>query len=62
MDPEIKRLCDAVRETGFAAHKYLKHGHAEKVYENSLANRLRKQGFKVEIQLLSSSHFSLKIS
>jgi GxxExxY protein len=41
------KLCDIVRETGYAAHRYLKNGHVEKVYENSLTNRLRKQGPKV---------------
>ena len=43
----IFELCDIVRETGFAARKYLGAGHLEKIYENSLANRLRKQGLKV---------------
>lgn len=47
---QINRLCDAVRETGFAIHKYHRHGHLEKIYENALANRLRKQGLKVEQQ------------
>jgi len=40
-------LCDQVRETAFALHKYHRHGHAEKIYENGLAHRLRKQGLKV---------------
>lgn len=40
-------LCDQVRETAFALHKYHRHGHVEKVYENGLAHRLRKQGLKV---------------
>ena len=44
---DIFKLCDHVREHGFAAHKYLRNGHVEKVYENSLANRLRKAGFQV---------------
>jgi len=35
-------LCDTVRETAFAIHKYHRHGHLEKVYENALAHRLRK--------------------
>jgi len=43
---DIMKLCDVVRETGYAAHRYLRNGHVEKVYENSLANRLRKQGLK----------------
>lgn len=45
-DP-IFALCDQVRETAFALQKYHRHGHAEKVYENGLAHRLRKQGLKV---------------
>jgi GxxExxY protein len=41
------QLCDVIREAGFAAHRFLRNGHVEKIYENSLANRLRKQGLKV---------------
>ena len=47
---EIFQLCDQVREIAFALHCYLKHGHLEKVYENGLANRLRKAGIQVEQQ------------
>lgn len=43
----INQLCDIVRETSFAIHKFHRHGHNEKIYENALANRLRKQGVKV---------------
>ena len=46
----IFALCDRIRETSFALHKYLRHGHLEKVYENGLAHRLRKTGIKVEQQ------------
>ena len=46
----INTLCDIVRETSFAIHSYLRSGHLEKVYENALAHRLRKQGLKVEQQ------------
>jgi GxxExxY protein len=46
----INQLCDIVRETSFAIHKYHRSGHLEKVYENGLAHRLRKQGLKVEQQ------------
>ena len=31
-------------------HKYHKNGHLEKIYENALANRLRKQGLKAAQQ------------
>ena len=43
----INELCDVVRETSFAIHKYHRHGHVEKIYENALVHRLRKQGLKV---------------
>jgi GxxExxY protein len=43
MKDPIFQLCDQVRETSFALHRHLRHGHAEKVYENGLAHRLRKQ-------------------
>jgi GxxExxY protein len=46
----IFELCDVIRETSFALHRYLRHGHLEKVYENGLANRLRKAQMKVEQQ------------
>jgi len=47
---DINRLCDVVRETSFAIHKYHRNGHLEKVYENALVHRLRKQGLTVEQQ------------
>jgi GxxExxY protein len=47
---DIMKLCDVVRETGFAIHCYHKHGHLEKVYENALAHRLRKLGLDVKQQ------------
>lgn len=43
----MNELCDLVREASFSLHCFLKQGHLEKVYENGLANRLRKQGLKV---------------
>ncbi|MDF3058360.1 MAG: hypothetical protein K0R17_2575, partial [Rariglobus sp.] len=46
----INQLCDVVRETSFSLHKYHRHGHAEKIYENGLAHRLRKQGLTVQQQ------------
>ncbi|PAY19171.1 GxxExxY protein [Rhodopirellula sp. SM50] len=46
----INALCDIVRETSFAIHKYHRNGHLEKVYENALVNRLAKQGLKVRQQ------------
>ena len=47
---DINRLCDIVRETSFAIHKYHRNGHLEKVYENALVHRLRQLGLKVEQQ------------
>ena len=44
---EIFALCDQIRETSYSLHRYLRHGHLEKVYENGLANRLRKAGLQV---------------
>jgi GxxExxY protein len=47
MKDPIFQLCDRVRETSFALHRHLRHGHLEKVYENGLFNRLRKQDIDV---------------
>ena len=47
---DINQLCDIVRETSFAIHKYHRNGHLEKVYENALVHRLRKLGLRVEQQ------------
>ncbi len=44
---DIFMLCDQIRETAFALHAYLKHGHMEKVYENGLVHRLRQAGLCV---------------
>jgi GxxExxY protein len=46
----IFELCGVVRETAYAIHLYHGHGHLEKVYENALAHRLRKQGVEVKQQ------------
>ena len=46
----INQLCDIVRETSFAIHRYHRNGHVEKIYENALANRLRKLGLEVRQQ------------
>ncbi len=50
MKDPIFDLCDRVRETAFALHVYLRHGHLEKVYENGLRHRLQKLGLKVDSQ------------
>jgi GxxExxY protein len=49
-DAGILLLCDTVRETSFAIHRFLRSGHLEKIYENALAHRLRKAGIRVEQQ------------
>lgn len=46
----VNQLCDVVRETSFAVHRYHRNGHLEKIYENALANRLRNQGLSVKQQ------------
>ena len=46
-DGSIFDLCDVVRETSFEVHRYLRSGFTEKIYENALANRLRKKGVTV---------------
>ncbi len=43
-------LCDIIREASFSIHKYHRNGHLEKIYENSLVNRLRKLGLDVKQQ------------
>lgn len=50
-ETEINRLADIIREAAYSAHEYFKNGFLEKVYENSLRNRLKKQGLKVEQQI-----------
>lgn len=50
MADRIFRLADVIRETSFAIHVFLRNGHLEKVYENALVHRLRKQGITVEQQ------------
>jgi GxxExxY protein len=47
---DIFTLVNLVRETSFSLHRYLKHGHLEKVYENGLAHRLRKRNLQVQAQ------------
>ena len=45
------QLCDIVRETAYAIHRYHGPGHLEKIYGNALVHRLRKQGLRVEQQV-----------
>ena len=50
-DDEVMKLCDVIRETSYAIHCYHQSGHLEKIYENALANRLRKKGIVVKQQI-----------
>ena len=47
---DIMSLCDQVRDTAYAVHVYHGNGYLEKVYENALVNRLRKEGVSVKKQ------------
>ena len=47
----VFELCDKIRGIAYSLHRYLGHGHLEKVYENGLIHRLRKAGLKVEQQV-----------
>ena len=49
-DGEILKLVDVVRQTSYDVHKYLRSGFTEKIYENALANRLRKLGIRIDQQ------------
>jgi len=49
-DGEVNTLCDVIRETGFAIHRYFGPGFREKVYEQALIHRLRKAGLEVLVQ------------
>ena len=49
-DGQILKLTDLIRQTSFEIHKYLRSGFTEKIYENALAHRLRKQGIRAEKQ------------
>mgnify|MGYP000310999898 CR=1 FL=1 len=49
-DTQVFALCDTVRQAAFELHKFLCHGHLEKVYETGLVNRLRKGGLAVDQQ------------
>lgn len=46
----INQLCDVIRETSYAIHRYHRQGHLEKIYENALVSRLRKMGIGVKQQ------------
>ena len=45
-DKEIKGLSDRIRQTAYDIHVYHGQGHLEKVYENAMGHRLRKEGLR----------------
>jgi len=47
---DTRALCNVVRQTAYAIHKYHGNGHLEKVYENALIHRLQKLGLEVSAQ------------
>lgn len=48
---DVKSLADRVRQAAFDLHRFLRHGHLEKVYENGLAHRLVQSGLDVQSQV-----------
>lgn len=50
-EDQVKAICDAVRQVGYAVHLYLGKGFLEKVYENALKHRLELRGFDVQQQV-----------
>jgi hypothetical protein len=42
--PPAFQLCDIVRETAFAIHRYHGPGHVEKIYENALGTVCESKG------------------
>src|SRR5688500_7956445 len=53
MKDRIFQLCDVVRETGYAVHRYHGPGHLEQIYERSLFHRLQKLGLDVKYHPLA---------
>jgi len=49
-DGDILKVTDVIRQTSYDIHKYLRSGFTEKIYENALAHRLRKEGIRAEQQ------------
>jgi GxxExxY protein len=47
MPTDVYQLCDTIRQTAYALHRFLGSGHLEKVYENGLLHRLGKLGMTV---------------
>ena len=47
---QMMEICNKVRDTAYAIHRYHGNGYLEKVYENALVHRLRKHGMDVRQQ------------
>ena len=50
MKDPVMDLCDVVRETSYSVHRYLRHGHLEKIYESCLVHRLEKKAITLKRQ------------
>ena len=50
MEPDIKFICDTIRQTAYDVHVRFMPGYLEKVYENTLSHRLSKLGLSVRQQ------------
>ncbi len=50
-EPEIKAVCDTIRQTAYQIHLYFGTGFLEKVYENTLKHRLENLGLDVQAQV-----------
>lgn len=50
MEPDIKLICDTIRQTAYDVHVRFMPGYLEKVYENALSHRLSKLGLSVRQQ------------
>ena len=48
-------LCDRIRETSFALHRFLRHGHNEKVYENGLLVHFGSPALQIRKYVLSEA-------
>lgn len=49
-DPQIFDLCATIREDALGAHRFLRHGHLERIYESSMSNRLHRRGLLIQRQ------------
>ncbi|HVU17023.1 MAG TPA: GxxExxY protein [Candidatus Didemnitutus sp.] len=50
MKDDIFICSDSIRESALSLHRFLRHGHLERIYENGMANRLKRKGLRVRQQ------------